>query len=87
MIQKAEKLLRDLVNRNLLPNKYFEKLKPNYEEAELPDLYCNPNDHKVGEPLRLIVSGMKSPTQRISAFLDQLLRPIFDQLTPYSLTT
>ena len=28
---------------------------------------------------------MKSPTQRISAFLDQIIRPIFDQLTPHSL--
>ena len=86
MNEKTEQLLRDLVNRNLLPGKYFEKLKPNPEEAELPHLYYNPKDHKVGEPLRPIVSGMKSPTQRISAFLDQLIRPIFDQLTPYSLT-
>ena len=86
MIENTEQLLRDLVNRNLLPGKYFEKLKPNHEEAELPHLYYNPKDHKVGEPLRPIVSGMKSPTQRISAFLDQLIRPIFDQLTPYSLT-
>ena len=85
MIEKTEELLRDLVNRNLLPGKYFEKLKPNPQEAELPHLYYNPKDHKVGEPLRPIVSGMKSPTQKISAFLDQIIRPIFDQLTPYSL--
>ena len=86
MIEKTEQLLRDLVNRNLLPGKYFEKLKSNHEKAELPHLYYNPKDHKVGEPLRPVVSGLKSPTQRISAFLDQLIRPIFDQLTPYILT-
>jgi hypothetical protein len=86
MIEKTENLLRDLVNKNLLPGKYFEKLKPNREEAELPHLYYNPKDHKVGEPLRPIVSGMKSPTQKISAFLDQIIRPIFDKSTPYSLT-
>ena len=85
MIERTEELLRDLVNRKLLPGKYFEKLKPNQDEAELPHLYYNPKDHKIGEPLRPIVSGMKSPTQRISAFLDQIIRPIFDQLTPYSL--
>lgn len=85
MIEKTEQLLRDLVNRNVLPGKYFEKLKPNREEAELPHLYYNPKDHKVGEPLRPIVSGMKSPTQKISAFLDQIIRPIFDKATPYSL--
>lgn len=86
VIEKTEQLLRDLVNKNLLPGKYFEKLTPSREEAELPHLYYNPKDHKVGEPLRPIVSGMKSPTQKISAFLDQLIRPIFDKLTPYSLT-
>jgi hypothetical protein len=86
MIENTEQLLRDLVNKKLLPGKYFEKLCPNREEAELPHLYYNPKDHKVGEPLRPIVSGMKSPTQKISAFLDQIIRPIFDKLTPYSLT-
>ena len=85
MIEKTEQLLRDLVNKKLLPGKYFEKLKPNPLDAELPHLYYNPKDHKVGEPLRPIVSGMKSPTQKISAFLDQIIRPIFDKLTPYSL--
>jgi len=86
MIDRTEELLRDLVNRKLLPGKYFEKLKPNPTEAELPHLYYNPKDHKVGEPLRPIVSGMKSPTQKISAFLDQIIRPIFDKFTPYSLS-
>ena len=85
MIEKTEDLLRDLVNRKQLPGKFFDKLRPNPEEAELPHLYYNPKDHKVGEPLRPIVSGMKSPTQKISAFLDQIIRPIFDKLTPYSL--
>ena len=85
MIEKTEQLLRDLVNRKLLPGKYFEKLTPNPLDAELPHLYYNPKDHKVGEPLRPIVSGMKSPTQKISAFLDQIIRPIFDRLTPHSL--
>lgn len=86
MIDRTEELLRNLVNKNLLPGKYFEKLTPNREEAELPHLYYNPKDHKVGEPLRPIVSGMKSPTQKISAFLDQIIRPIFDKVTPYSLS-
>jgi hypothetical protein len=65
MIDKTEQLLRDLVNKNLLPGKYFEKLKPSLQEAELPHLYYNRKDHKVGESLRPIVSGMKSPTQKI----------------------
>ena len=85
MIENTENLLRDLMHRKLLPAKYFEKLRPNAIESELPHLYYNPKDHKVGEPLRPIVSGMKSPTQKISAFLDQIIRPVFDRVTPYSL--
>lgn len=86
MIEKTEELLRNLIHKKLLPGKYFEKLRPKIEESELPHLYYNPKDHKIGEPLRPIVSGMRSPTQKISAFLDQIIRPIFDRLTPYSLT-
>ena len=52
MIERTEQLLRDLVNRKLLPGKYFEKLKPNPEEAELPHLYYNPKDHKVGRTVK-----------------------------------
>jgi hypothetical protein len=86
MIERTVELLRNLIERKLLPGKYFEKLKPSNEESELPHLYYNPKDHKIGEPLRPIVSGMKSPTQKISAFLDKIIRPIFDSVTPYSLT-
>lgn len=86
MIDKTEQLLSDLVSKNLLLGKYFEKLKPNPEEAELPHLYYNSKHRKVGEPLWPIVSGMKSLIQKISAFLDQIIRPTFDQLTSYSLT-
>ncbi len=38
----------------------LDKLRPSLTESELPRLYYNPKDHKIGEPLRLIVSGMKS---------------------------
>ena len=69
-----------------VPQYMLEKLRPSLTESELPHLYYNPKDHKIGEPLRPIVSGMKSPTQKISAFLDQIIRPIFDKLTPYSLS-
>jgi len=32
------------------------------------------------------VAGIKSPVAKISSFLDQILRPIFDKVTPYNLT-
>ncbi|CAF3197885.1 unnamed protein product [Rotaria sp. Silwood2] len=86
MIESTEELLIDLVRRKLLPAKYLEKLRPSRTESELPHLYYNPKDHKVGEPLRSIVAGIKSPIAKISSFLDQILRPIFDKVTPYILT-
>ncbi|CAF2756381.1 unnamed protein product [Rotaria sp. Silwood2] len=36
-------------------------------------------DIKPGTPLRPIVSGMNSPTIKISKMLDELIRPLFDQ--------
>ncbi|CAF5025587.1 unnamed protein product [Rotaria sp. Silwood1] len=86
MIKNTEELLLDLIRRKLLPSKYLEKLRPSRNESELPHLYYNPKDHKIGEPLRPIVAGIKSPTSKISSFLDQILRPIFNKVTPYSLS-
>ncbi|CAF3989165.1 unnamed protein product, partial [Rotaria sp. Silwood1] len=51
MIKNTEELLIDLVRRKLLPAKYLEKLRPSRTESELPHLYYNPKDHKIGEPL------------------------------------
>ncbi|CAF3770084.1 unnamed protein product [Rotaria socialis] len=68
-----------------MPQYMLERLRPSDNDSELPHLCYNPKDHKIGEPLRPIVSGMKSPLAKISTFLDQNIRPIFDQHTPYSL--
>jgi hypothetical protein len=57
-----------------------DKFKVKKEEAELAHLYFLPKAHKPGSPLRLIMSGLKSPTIRISKWLDGLLRPLFDRL-------
>ncbi|CAF4958062.1 unnamed protein product [Rotaria sp. Silwood1] len=61
MIEKTDKFLRNLVSRKRIPQALLEKLRPSLTESELPYLYYNPKDHKIGEPLRPIVSGMKSP--------------------------
>ena len=36
--------------------------------------------HKPGTPVRPIISGLKHPTIKISKFLDDLLRPLFNQM-------
>ncbi|CAF4113515.1 unnamed protein product [Rotaria magnacalcarata] len=85
MIDKTDKFLRDLVSSKKVSQYMLERLRPSNSDSELPHLYYNPKDHKIGESLRPIVSGMKSPLTKISTFLDQNIRPIFDHPTPYSL--
>ena len=86
MIEKTDKFLRDLVRKKQMPQYMLEKLRPVVSDSELPHLYYNPKDHKIGEPLRPIVSGMKSPLAKISSYLDQIIRPLFDKHTPYALS-
>lgn len=43
-------------------------------------LYYLPKAHKPGTPFRPIIAGLKLPTIKISKFLDDLLRPLFDQM-------
>jgi len=55
-------------------------MRPNINTIELAYLYFLPKPHKLGTPLRPIVSSMRAPTTGISHFLDQLLRPLFNQV-------
>jgi hypothetical protein len=86
MIDSTDKFLRNLVSSKQMPQALLDKLRPSQTESELPHLYYNPKDHKIGEPLRPIVSGIKSPLAKLSSFLDKNIRPLFDKHTPYSLS-
>ena len=69
MIEKTDQFLRDLVRKKQMPQYMLNRLRPSPTESELPHLYYNPKDHKIEEPLRPIVSGIKSPLAKISSFL------------------
>ncbi|CAF3961934.1 unnamed protein product [Rotaria sp. Silwood1] len=43
--------------------------------------------HKPGTPLRPIISGLKHPTIKVSKFLDDLLRPLFDKMAQETTVT
>ncbi|CAF4174744.1 unnamed protein product, partial [Rotaria sordida] len=43
--------------------------------------------HKPGTPLRPIISGLEHPTIKISKFLDELLRPLFDKMASNTIVT
>ncbi|CAF1139748.1 unnamed protein product [Rotaria sordida] len=80
LIQKTNKYLLDLRLAKWITQKHCELLSIKSNEVELAHLYYLPKAHKPGTPLRPIISGLKHPTIKISKFLDDLLRPLFDNM-------
>ncbi|CAF4103023.1 unnamed protein product [Rotaria sordida] len=80
LVQRTNKYLLELRLAKWISQKQYEKLCINPNEVELAHLYYLPKAHKPGTPLRPIVSGLKHPTIKISKFLDELLRPLFDKM-------
>ncbi|CAF1495644.1 unnamed protein product, partial [Adineta steineri] len=75
-------LLTPLLNKKAINfNIWKQYMYPKIQTIELPHLYFIPKPHKIGTPLRPIISMIRSPAIGISHFLDQFLRPIFDQAT------
>ncbi|CAF4547627.1 unnamed protein product, partial [Rotaria socialis] len=87
LIQRTNKYLLDLRLIKWITQKQYEQLSIKPNEVELAHLYYLPKAHKAGTPLRPIVSGLKHPTIKISKFLDQLLRPLFDQMASKTTVT
>jgi hypothetical protein len=80
LIERTNKYLLDLRLSKWITQKQYEQLCVNPSEAELAHLYYLPKAHKPGTPLRPIMSGLRHPTVKISKFLDDLLRPLFDRI-------
>ncbi|CAF4560692.1 unnamed protein product, partial [Rotaria magnacalcarata] len=87
LIQRTNKYLLDLRLAKWITQKQYEQLSIKPNEVELAHLYYLPKAHKPGTPLRPIISGLKHPTIKISKFLDDLLRPLFDQMALDSTVT
>jgi hypothetical protein len=80
LIERTNKYLLDLRLSKWISQKQYESLCVNRDEVELAHLYYLPKAHKLGTPLRPIVSGLRHPTIKISKFLDDLLRPLFETM-------
>ncbi|CAF1345140.1 unnamed protein product [Rotaria sordida] len=80
LIQRTNNYLLNLRLAKWITQKQYEMLCINSNEVELAHLYYLPKAHKPGTPLRPIISGLKHPTIKISKFLDELLRPLFDKM-------
>ena len=87
LIQRTNKYLFDLRLAKWITQKQYELLCINPFEVELAHLYYLPKAHKTGTPLRPIISGLKHPTIKISKFLDDLLRPLFDRMAQQTTVT
>ncbi|CAF1393936.1 unnamed protein product [Rotaria sordida] len=68
-----------LKNNKQLPLKEYNRLMPKPDQVKLSYMYFNPKPHKEGTPLRPILNTIKSVTRSISDFLNELIRPIYDQ--------
>jgi hypothetical protein len=80
LIERTNKYLLNLRLAKWITQKQYEQLCVNTAESELAHLYYLPKAHKPGTPLRPIISGLRHPTLKISKFLDDLLRPLFDKM-------
>jgi hypothetical protein len=80
LIERTNKYLLNLRLAHWITQKQYEKLSINLNEVQLAHLYYLPKAHKPDTPLRPIISGLKHPTIKISKFLDQLLRPLFNKM-------
>ncbi|CAF1033611.1 unnamed protein product [Rotaria sordida] len=87
LIKRTNQYLLELRLAKWITQKQYELLSIKSNEAELAHLYYLPKAHKPGTPLRPIISGLKHPTIKISKYLDDLLRPLFDKMAVESTVT
>jgi hypothetical protein len=84
LIRRTNEYLLQLRLAKWITQKQYELLCVNPADAELAHLYYLPKAHKAGTPLRPIISSLKHPTTKISKFLDDLLRPLFETMAKES---
>lgn len=84
LIQRRNQYLLQLRLRKWITQKQHEMLCVNPTEAELAHLYYLPKAHKIGTPLRPIISSLNYPTTKVSKFLDDRSRPLFDKMAKQS---
>ncbi|CAF3344148.1 unnamed protein product [Rotaria sp. Silwood2] len=71
--------LNALKNNKQLVLKDYNHLMPKLDLVRLSYMYFNRKPHKEETPLRPILNTIKAVTRPISDFLNELIRPIYDQ--------
>ena len=76
-----ESKLYDLVKTKDTTKKAAEKLVP--KQSRTPYFYLLPKIHKPNNPGRPVISSSSSHTEKISAFVDDHIKPVAQQLSSY----
>ncbi|CAF3870391.1 unnamed protein product [Rotaria sp. Silwood1] len=71
-------LLDHLLQRNQITKEQYKQMYPNLKALELAHIYFNLKVHKPEMSVRPIVASINAPARKISAFLDELLTPIYN---------
>ena len=87
LVERTNKYLLNLRLAKWITQKQYELLSIDKNEVELAHLYYLPKAHKLRTPLRPIIAGLKHPTIKISKFIDNLLRPLFDKMAQQTTVT
>ena len=66
LVNRTNDLLYGLWTSKHISQKQYEMLRVDRDDTELAHLYFLPKAHKPNTPLRPIMSGLKSPTIKIS---------------------
>ncbi|CAF1506248.1 unnamed protein product, partial [Rotaria sordida] len=79
MFKNVTSVLNELKDKKQLSFYRYNQIVPKINDIKLSYMYFNPKAHKEGSPLRPIINTIKSVTRQISEFLDQLIRPIYNE--------
>ncbi|CAM4814946.1 unnamed protein product [Rotaria magnacalcarata] len=71
--------LNALKNSKQLSVKEYNRMMPKVDSVKLSYMYFNPKPHKEGTPVRPIMNTIAAVTREISTFLDESIRPIYDE--------
>ena len=73
--------INDLLSENAIDEDTASLLHPS--KSRIPKFYMLQKIHKEGMPGHPVVSSVSSPTEKISAFVDEFLKPMAQELPSY----
>ena len=73
--------INDLLSENAIDEDTASLLRPS--KSRIPKFYMLQKIHKEGMPGHPMVSSVSSPTEKISAFVDEFLKPMAQELPSY----